>query len=199
MGFGNVHFVRRGKFSSSQKPKLETMFTMSMSRNNSNTVVNTSPQLICKPGTWTESTNLVVICQYYCRWPNYVGFPYWFSRLCNVFDILKCGNHPFHVYCEVDWVIYRCIQSCGVLRERGHYHCPICDKAVISRGDFSFHLKGHDAKQGVKQARGRKKTLATVMGNGAGLQNIQVRTCRWSISLIAASNSLCTASETCYY
>lgn len=74
----------------------------------------------------------------------------------------------------IDWVIYRCTQSCGVLRERSHYHCPTCDKAIISRGDFIFHLKGHEAKQGLKPTRGRKKTLATVMGNEAGLQNIQV-------------------------
>ena len=72
-------------------------------------------------------------------------------------------------------VIFKCNQDCGVFRQRSHYHCPTCDKAVISRGDFIFHLKGHDAKQGVKTLRGRKKTLATVMNDQAGVQHIQVK------------------------
>lgn len=73
-------------------------------------------------------------------------------------------------------MVYVCTQTaCGVLRDRSHYHCPTCDKAFISRGDFAFHLKGHEAKQGVKPSRGRRKTLASVMGDTAGLQNIQVQ------------------------
>ncbi|KAF6034280.1 hypothetical protein EB796_007415 [Bugula neritina] len=72
------------------------------------------------------------------------------------------------------WVIFKCNQACGVLRDRSHYHCPTCDKAVISRGDFVFHLKGHDMQKGTQAARGRKKTLATVMSNEAGLQHIQL-------------------------
>lgn len=75
----------------------------------------------------------------------------------------------------VEWVVYLCSQSsCGVLRDRSHYHCPTCDKAVISRGDFAFHLKSHETKHGGKPTRGRRKTLAAVIGNQAGLQNIQV-------------------------
>lgn len=85
-------------------------------------------------------------------------------------------------------IIFKCNQDCEVFKQRSHYHCPMCDKAVIGRGDFLFHLKGHDAKKGVKTPRGRKKTLATVMSDQAGVQHIQVCLCVNENALLLASS-----------
>ncbi|XP_067931610.1 uncharacterized protein [Watersipora subatra] len=99
------------------------------------------------------------------------------KRLFTSTDLVRTHIHEEHSKRQVShngMAIYKCNQDCGVFKQRSHYHCPTCDKAVISRADFLFHLKGHDAKKGVKTLRGRKKTLATVMSAQAGVQHVQL-------------------------